>query len=77
MSFLTPGRRQSKTLILSTNVDQKSLATEFTIAICRQTGDNWQSKILFLAISDPHMSIIKSVCDCQLLGVLLVLRSSR
>ena len=35
----TPGRRQSKTLILSTNVDQKSLGTEFSIAICRPTGD--------------------------------------
>ena len=27
--------RQSKTLILSTNVDQKSLETGFSIAICR------------------------------------------
>ena len=31
--FITPGRRQSKTLILSTNVDQKSIETEFSIAI--------------------------------------------
>ena len=37
-------------LILSTNVDQKSLETEFSIAICRPTGDKWQSKTLFLAI---------------------------
>ena len=35
----TPGKRQSKTLILSTNVDQKSLETEFSIAICRQIVD--------------------------------------
>ena len=28
-----PGRRQSKTLIVSTNVDPKSLETEFVIAI--------------------------------------------
>ena len=35
----TPGSRQSKTLILSTNVYQKSLETEFSIAICRPTGD--------------------------------------
>ena len=35
----TAGRRQSKTPILSTNVDQKSLETEFSIVICRLTGD--------------------------------------
>ena len=39
----TPGRRQSKMPILSTNVDQKSLETEISIVICRQscrpTGD--------------------------------------
>ena len=41
---LTPGRRQSKTPILSRNVDQKSIETLFSIAICRPTGDKWQSK---------------------------------
>ena len=41
-------RRQSKTSILSTNEDKKSLETEFLIAFCRQTGDKWQSKTLFL-----------------------------
>ena len=46
----TPSRRQSKTLKLSRNIDQKSLETEFLIAICRPTGDKWQSKTLFLAI---------------------------
>ena len=35
----TPGRRQSKTLILSSKVDQKSLETEFLIAISRHTGE--------------------------------------
>ena len=30
----TPYKGQSKTLILSTNVDKKSLETEFLIAIC-------------------------------------------
>ena len=29
--------RQSKTLILSTNVDKKSLVAEFKVEICRQT----------------------------------------
>ena len=32
----------------STNVDQKSIETVFSIAICRQCGDKWQSKTLFL-----------------------------
>ena len=39
--FITPDRWQSKTLMLSTNVDGKSLETEFSIAICRPTGDKW------------------------------------
>ena len=37
MCICTPGRRQSKTLILSTDIDKKSLETEFSIAICRPT----------------------------------------
>ena len=35
----TPGKRQLKTLTLSTDVDQKSLEIEFSIAISRSTGD--------------------------------------
>ena len=79
MPHVAPDRRQLKTLILSTNVDQKSLETEFSIAICRPTGDNWQSKTLFLAICDklqsktlflaifdPRSSIVKSVFDCRI-----------
>ena len=58
--WITPGRRQSKTLILSTNVDHISLETEFLIGICRLIGDKWQSKTLFLEIFDPHSSIVKS-----------------
>ena len=50
----TSSRRQSKTLIILTNVDQKSLDTEFLIAICRLTGDKWQSKTLFLVNFDPR-----------------------
>ena len=46
----TPGRRQSKTPILSRNVDQISIETVFSIAICRHTGDKWESKKLFLSI---------------------------
>ena len=39
--------------ILSRNVDQKSIETVFSIAICRPTGNKWQSKTLFLSIFDP------------------------
>ena len=66
--FSKPGRRQSKTSILSTNVDQKSLETEFLIAICRPTGDKWQLKTLSSDF-DPRSSIVKSVFDCRLPGV--------
>ena len=62
----TPGRQQSKTVILSMNVDQKSLETEFLIAICHPLGNKWQLKTLFLAIFDPCPSITKSVFNCRL-----------
>ena len=68
-SKFTPGRRQSKTPILSRNVDQKSMETVFSIAICHQCGDKWQSKTLFLSIFDPHSSFVDSVFDCRLPGV--------
>ena len=55
--------------ISSRNVDQKLLETEFLIAICRQTGDKWQSKTLFLSIFDLRLSIVDSVFDCCLPGV--------
>ena len=43
-------RWQSKTLILLTNVVQKLLETEFSIAICHPTVDKCQVETLFLAI---------------------------
>ena len=70
--LLTPGRRQWEMLVLSRNVDQKSLKTVFLIAICRHTGDKWQSKTLFLSIFDQRSSIVDSVFDCHLPGVLLL-----
>ena len=69
-SMHTPSRRQSKMPVLSRNVDQKSLETEFLIAICRHTDDKWQSKTLFLSIFDPRSSIVDSVFDCHLPGVM-------
>ena len=68
--LFTLDRRQSNKLILLTSIDQKSLETEFLIAICRQFGDKCQSKTLFLAIFYLHLSIVKSVFDCRLSGVL-------
>ena len=37
--IITPDSRQSKTLILSMNVDQNSFDTDFSIVICHQSGD--------------------------------------
>ena len=50
----------------------KSLEADFSIAICRPTGDKWQSKTLFLAIFDPISSIFESVFDCRLSGVVIM-----
>ena len=77
MLVSTSDRRQSKTLILLTDVDQKSIKTEFSIAICCPTGDKWQSKTLFLAIFDQCSSIVKSVFDCRLSGVVSQCVTSR
>ena len=57
LHFLTPGRRQSKTPILSRNVDQKKIETVFSIVICRQLP------------FDPRSSIVDYVFDCRLPGV--------
>ena len=56
-------------LILSMKLDKKSLETEFLIAICRPTGDKWQSKTLFLSILDLRLPIVKRVFDCCLPGL--------
>ena len=69
-SISTSDRRRYKTLIQSTNVDLRSFETEFSIAVCRPTGNNWQSKTLFLAICDTGSSIVQSVFDCRLSGML-------
>ena len=72
MPISTPGGQQLKMSILSTNVDQKSLETEFSIAICSPNGYKWQSKPLFLAIYDPSLSTVKSIFDCRLPDVISV-----
>ena len=42
----------------STNTNQKSIETVFSIPICRQCGDKWRSKTLFLLIFDLRSSIV-------------------
>ena len=65
-SINTSKRRQSKTLILSTNIDLRSLEIKVLIVVCRPTGNKWQSKTLVVAISDPRSLIVKRVFDCRL-----------
>ena len=48
--FTTTDRRQSQTLLTADERGSKSIKTVFSIAICRQSGDKWQSKTLFLII---------------------------
>ena len=71
--LLISNRWQSKTLRLLTSVDQKSLETEFSIAICRLTGDKWQSKTLFLVIFDPPLSAVKILIAAYLVYYLSLL----
>ena len=40
------------------NADKNSLETAFSIAICRQSGDTWQSKAPFVSIFDLRSSIV-------------------
>ena len=54
----TPDRRQSKTLLTIDERDRKSLEAMFSIDICRQLGDKWQSETLFLTIIDLRSSIV-------------------
>ena len=39
--YFTPDRRQSNTLFTFDERGSKSLETVFSIAICRQSGDEW------------------------------------
>ena len=56
--FPTPDRGQSNMLSTMTKIGQKSIETVFSIAICRQCDDKWQSKTLFLTIFDICSSIV-------------------
>ena len=60
-------RQQSKTLILSTNVDKNARNRVFDCPIC---PNNCRSKTLFLAILYLCLSIFKRVYDCPQSGVI-------
>ena len=65
----TTGRWQSKTLILSTNVDQKSLETVF---LNFYLSPNWPQMAIKSTVSSdlcPRSSIVKRVFDCRLPGL--------
>ena len=63
--FITPGRWQSKTLILSTNADQKSIKQGFLLSfVARLAIVNTVSCDYY-----PRSSIVKSVFNCRLPGM--------
>ena len=71
--LLTPDRRQSKThLTIDERESKKTLETVFSIAICRQSGDKWHSKTLFLTLWSTFLDTI-DVFHCNISGVLLLL----
>ena len=61
--IITPGRRQSNTLLPIYKRVLKLLEVVFSIAICRQSSDKWQSKTLFLTIL---IIARNSIFDCHL-----------
>ena len=63
--FITPGRWESKTLILSTNADQKSIKQGFQLSfVARLAIVNTVSCDYY-----PRSSIVKSVFICRLPGM--------
>ena len=68
MPTLTSDRRQSSHYLQLKNKDQKSLETVVSNAICRQSGDKWQSKTLFLMILSTFLDSI-NIFNCRLLGM--------
>ena len=71
-----PDRGQSKTLILSTNVDKKSLETEFWLPFvashCHLSPD-WRQMAIKNTVSRDFWSVfVKRVLDCHLSGVIPV-----
>ena len=72
-SFCTPDRRQSKTLLLSTNIDQTLLETEFLIAISRQMAfKNTVSSDFWSTFVDCLVRFLLLPIRCVLLGLHLL-----
>ena len=69
LSYRTGGNRKRSGQ--SMNTVHKSLETVFSTAICRKSGDKWQSKTLFLAILDLHLSIVLTFSIAAYLKCLL------
>ena len=57
-----------KTLKLSENIDKKTLETVFLIAVCRQSGDKWQSKLVYSDFLSKSVNSI-NIFDCRLSSV--------
>ena len=53
-------------------MDQKSLETVFSLVICRQSGNKWQSKTLFLMIFLSTFVDSINVIECRLSGVMML-----
>ena len=58
----------STTVILFPSADSRRVY-EFVIAICRPTGDKWQSETQFIGIFNPRSLIVKIIFDRRLSGV--------
>ena len=70
MISVTKDRRQSKRLILSTNVDQTYEKQFFDCHL----SPNWRQMAIKNTVSsdfDSFLSIVKSVFDCRLSGVMM------
>ena len=65
-----PDRQQSQTLILSTNVDEKSSEIEFRLPFVTMAIKNtFLTIFLYTFVVDPRSSIFKSIFYCRLSGV--------
>ena len=69
----TRDRRQSNTLLPIDERGSKIAKSVFSIAICRQLGDKWQSKNVFNYFRSSFVDRI-NVFDCRLSGVISVMK---
>ena len=70
LCFITPGRWQSKTLIQSTDADQKSIKQAFQLSLAivnTVTRDYYPRSLSRTGV--PRSSIVKKVFNCRLPGM--------